>query len=118
MSKRDIRLFLKDILDCIEKIEKYIKGMSFEDFIQNDMVVDAVIRNLEIIGEASKNIPEQARSQYGEIPWKRIIGIRNVAIHGYFAVDLEIIRTIVKDRLPGTKPKIQQMFDEIEKQRR
>lgn len=53
MSKRDIRLFLKDILDCIEKIEKYIKGMSFEDFIQNDMVVDAVIRNLEIIGEAS-----------------------------------------------------------------
>lgn len=117
MSKRDIRLFVKDILDCIDKIERYIKGMTFKEFLNNDMVVDAVIRNLEIIGEASKNIPELVRLQYGEIPWKRIIGFRNIAIHKYFSVDLEIIWTIAKNQLAETKPKIRQMFNEIEKQR-
>ncbi|MBC7114618.1 MAG: DUF86 domain-containing protein [Archaeoglobi archaeon] len=62
--KRDYRLFLHDILECIEKIERYTENLSFEEFIKNDMVVDAVIRNLEIIGEAAKNIPEDIRSRF------------------------------------------------------
>ena len=81
MSKRDVRLFLYDILECIEKIEKYTKDMDFDDFVKNDLVVDAVIRNLEIIGEAVKNIPEDFRSKYPDIPWKKIVGFRNIVIH-------------------------------------
>ncbi len=90
MSKRDVRLFLYDILECIEKIEKYTKDMDFDDFVKNDLVVDAVIRNLEIIGEALKNIPEDFRSKYPDIPWKKIGGFRNIVIHeGRFEYSLD-----------------------------
>ena len=64
MSRRDVKLFLYDILECIEKIERYTKEMDFNDFVKNELVVDAVIRNLEIIGEAVKNIPDDIRSKY------------------------------------------------------
>lgn len=77
MSKRDLRLFLMEILEAIEKIERYIDSLSFEDFVKNEMVVDAVIRNLEIVGEAARNIPEDVRSKYSDISWKRVVGFRN-----------------------------------------
>ncbi len=64
MSKRDVRLYLTDILDCIDRIERYTTGLSYEDFIKNEMVIDAVTRNLEIIGEASKNIPPELHARY------------------------------------------------------
>ena len=114
MSKQDIRLFLGDILDAVGKVEKYIKGMSFEDFVQNDMAVDAVVQNLEIIGEASGHIPEDIRSKYPEIPWKRVVGFRNIVIHGYFDVDLEIVWTIATNRLQEVKHGIRRMLEELE----
>lgn len=113
MSKRDWRLFLNDIIEAIEKIEKYTKDFSFEDFVKNDLVIDAVVRNLEIIGEAAKSIPEEIRLRYSDIPWSRIVGFRNIAIHGYFAVDLEIVWTVAKDRLQELKPQIKRMLGDL-----
>jgi len=95
VSKRDPTLFLYDILECIEKIEKYVSGMTYEDFENDERTVDAVIRNLEIIGEAARNIPDEFRNKYSDIPWRRIVGLRNVVIHEYFGVDLENIWEII-----------------------
>ncbi|AHF80366.1 Hypothetical protein TES1_0982 [Thermococcus paralvinellae] len=73
MSKRDYRLFLQDILESIERIEEYTEGYNFETFAKDRKTCDAVLRNLEIIGEAAKHIPENIRMQHPEIPWKRVI---------------------------------------------
>ncbi|MCK4491041.1 MAG: DUF86 domain-containing protein [Candidatus Altiarchaeales archaeon] len=72
MKKRNHKLFIEDILECIDKIELYIKDLNYEKFSENNMIVDAVIRNLEVIGEASRNIPENIRENYPNIPWKRM----------------------------------------------
>ena len=106
MKKRNHKLFLEDILEAMDKIESYIKDLTYDAFIKNDMVQDAVIRNLEIIGEASKNIPEVVREKYPDISWKRMIGLRNIAVHEYFGVDLGIIWEIITKNLRETKPKI------------
>jgi uncharacterized protein with HEPN domain len=108
--KRSHKLFVEDILDAIGKIECYIKGLSYNDFIEDAMVIDAVIRNLEVIGEASTNIPEDIRKKYPAIPWKRMIGLRNIVIHGYFGIDLGIIWEIITRNLPETKPLIVEML--------
>jgi len=111
--RRSYRLFVEDIRDSLEKIERYIKGLSYEEFIENEIVIDAVIRNLEVIGEASTNIPEDIRKKYSVIPWKRMIGLRNIMIHGYFGVDLGIIWEIITRNLPETKPLIMKILEEI-----
>lgn len=84
MSKRDVRLFLEDIVQAIGKIERYTAGMTFETFKNNEMVVDAVTRNLEIVGESARQIPQDIRDKYTAIDWKRVCGFRNIAIHAYF----------------------------------
>lgn len=113
MSKRDPKLFIQDMIEAIEKIERYTSSMeTLEDFVENEIVVDAVLRNLEIIGEAAKYIPEDLRSKYSEIPWKRVVGLRNVVIHSYFAVDLEVIWVIVKKQLPQLKEILLKMMRE------
>jgi uncharacterized protein with HEPN domain len=104
MSKdRDYRLFLEDIQISIQKIEKYTADLTFETFSTNDLVIDAVIRNLEIIGEAVKKLPREIRERYSDIPWKEVAGFRDVLIHDYFGVDVGVVwRTIVED-LPFLK---------------
>ncbi|HHI00585.1 DUF86 domain-containing protein [Thermococcus aggregans] len=106
MSKRDYRLFLEDMLEAVERIEEYTKGYSFEDFINDRKTIDAVVRNLEILGEAARNIPEEIRKKYQEIPWKRIVGLRNVVIHQYFGVDLKVVWVIISSQLPQLKDKL------------
>lgn len=108
--KRSHKLFAEDILDAIEKINRYINGFSYDDFVENEMVIDAVIRNLEVIGEAAKNISEKDQKNYSTIPWKRMIGLRNIVIHGYFGIDLAIIWEIITRNLPETKPLIVEML--------
>jgi uncharacterized protein with HEPN domain len=111
MRKGNHRLYVEDIFEAVNKIERYTKGLNFDAFVGNDMIVDAVVRNLQIIGEAAKNIPEDVRNQHSEIPWKRMIGLRNIAVHEYFGVDLGIIWEIVTKNLPETKPKIKTILE-------
>ena len=108
--KRNCRLFLNDILEAIQRIEKYIEGCNFEDFSKNLMMLDAVVRNFEIIGEAAKQIPEEIKQKHREIPWKEIIGMRDKLSHNYFGVDLEIVWRTSKKRLPDLKHVIEEML--------
>lgn len=112
--KRTYKMYVEDILESMDKIERYTHDLTYETFEKNDMVVDAVIRNLEIIGEASKNIHEDIRGKYPDIPWKRMVGLRNIAIHEYFGVDLTIIWEIITRNLPETRSEIELMLNNIE----
>ncbi|NIT61819.1 MAG: DUF86 domain-containing protein [Aliifodinibius sp.] len=114
MSKRDARLFLEDILDAIKKVKRYTSNLTFHEFTKNDLISDAVIRNLEVIGEAARNIPPEIRNQYGTIDWRRVTGFRNIAIHAYFSVDLEIVWTIATQRLDELESVITQILNDIE----
>jgi len=109
MKDRPSLLFLEDILSSIQKIEDYIGGISFEDFQNDTRTVDAVLRNLEIVGEASKNIPSEIREGHPDIPWGRMTGLRNIVSHEYFGIDLSIIWQIITVNLPETKPLIDKM---------
>lgn len=83
--------YLKDILDCIAKLERYLAGVSQAEFLANEMLQDAVTRNLEIIGEAVKCLPETLKQKQSQIPWKQISRTRDILIHHYFRVDLQIV---------------------------
>ena len=90
--------YIEHILLAIEKIREYTKGMSLLDFKKNEMAQDAVIRNIEIIGEATKNISSDLKATYSEIPWKSIAGMRDKLIHDYMGVDTDVLwKTIEKD---------------------
>ncbi len=108
--KREYLLFLKDILDSIRKIEKYTKGLSFKELKKNEMVLDAVIRNFEIIGEATKNIPKDIKKKYPNVEWKEAAGFRDVLIHDYFGIDIEAVRDTIKNNLPEFKKHIKQII--------
>lgn len=106
MSKRNFKVYLDDILKSIEKIEVYIKGLTFNEFSAKSIAVDAVLRNLEIIGEAVKNLPKEVTETYKEIEWKKIAGFRDIAIHAYSDVDLEIVWDILENKLLQLKNSI------------
>lgn len=112
MPKRDWQLYFDDIFECINKIEKYIGDMNYEEFSKDSKTIDAVIRNLEVIGEAAKQIPDSIKQKYREIPWREIVGLRNRVIHEYFGVDLDIVWEIIKHDLPDLKEKLKNVFEE------
>lgn len=103
MSKREWKLFLEDILESIELIESYVHTMESSDFTKDRKTIDAVVRNFEIIGEASKFIPENIKKKYAEIDWKAIIGLRNRIAHEYFGISVSIVWDIIKKELPRLK---------------
>jgi Uncharacterized conserved protein len=107
MSKRDWRVILADILESINKIENYVEGVTYQQFIQDDKTKDAVVRNLEIIGESANQIPKNIRQKFSDVPWPQIIGLRNKMIHGYFVVDYRIVWEIVKKDIPSLRRKIE-----------
>jgi uncharacterized protein with HEPN domain len=103
---RHYKLYIGDILEAISKIEKYTKGFSRSKFQKNTLVVDAVIKNLEVIGEASKRIPASIKSQIPAIEWKKIVGLRNILIHEYSGIDRDIIWDIIESKLPELKARL------------
>lgn len=109
MSKREIDLYIADILDSSKKIRKYVKGMGFSDFKNNERTLDAVIRNLAVIGEAAYNIPKEFKKKYPEIPWIDISDMRNKLIHEYFGVDSEILWKTISDDLPMLVREVRKM---------
>lgn len=112
MSKRNWKLFISDIFESIQKIEKYTDNLSYDEFVIDEKTKDAVIRNLEIIGEADRQIPDNIKASISEIEWSKIIGLRNRVIHGYFAIEYGIIWHILKEELPLLKEKIKKFIEE------
>jgi uncharacterized protein with HEPN domain len=100
------RAYIDHILDAIKKIQEYTSDLSEEQFIQNDLVVDAVIRNIEIIGEASKQISRNLQQIYFEIPWKEMAGMRDKLIHDYMGVDTTVIWQTILEDLPALKDQL------------
>ena len=117
MTDRDIKLYLKDILEAMEAIEKFVKDMNFEEFRNNDLVSSAVIRKFEIIGEATRNIPQTIRKKYQDIPWKTMVGFRDKLIHFYFGIRYDIVWETIKSKLPELKEKIKKVFEDLEKEK-
>jgi len=105
--KRDVRVYIEDILEAIAKIEEYMGGFKGDDgFYKNSQAQDAILRRLEIIGEAVKNIPEDFREQYPDAPWKQIAGMRDILIHEYFGVNLKRVLKVVKEDILDFKTKV------------
>jgi len=99
----DVEVYIEDIQESISKIEENTKAVSREDFFSNTQVQDAVLRRLEIMGEAVKNIPDEFKNRYPEIPWKKIAGLRDVLTHAYFGVNLDRIWKIIEEDIPHLK---------------
>ena len=113
--KRDYSLFIKDILQAVDKIEEFVGNMNYDEFISDDKTTCAVIRKLEIIGEASKNIPAFIRQKYEALPWKDMARMRDKISHGYFGVDYEIVWKVIKEKLPEIKPIIHRILEETKR---
>ncbi len=106
MSERADNEYLIDIKESISRITNYIKDMTYNDFMADEKTQDAVIRNLEIIGEASKGISTDFRLKNSAFPWHEMMGVRNRLIHDYFGVNLDIVWQIILDELPKLSEKI------------
>jgi uncharacterized protein with HEPN domain len=96
---RDYRVYLEDILEAIGRIQSYMAGFSYDSFRVDPKTVDAVVRNLEIIGEAVKHVPEGIRIKHLDVDWKKIAGLRDILIHDYFGIDLELIWDVLQNKL-------------------
>ncbi len=113
MIKRDYRDYFQDILDAVNEVKEFTQGMDFEAFINDKKTINAVVRSFEVIGEASKKIPEDVRNTYPTIPWKKMAGMRDKLIHEYFGVDLEILWKTVKESIPPLKESISNIISSL-----
>jgi uncharacterized protein with HEPN domain len=102
--------YVEDILDAMDKAEMMLEGVNFDDFAADFRINFVVVRALEIVGEATKRLPHSLRQQYPHIPWQRMAGMRDRIIHGYDAIDYEIVWDAVKKEIPEVKPHLQQIL--------
>ena|SRR6266849_4976627 len=115
MSNRTPQLLIEDIIESIDKINKYIEGFDQEKFKADDKTADAVVRNFEIIGEASWRLPPEFKSKYPMVDWEKLRGFRNRIVHDYFGIDYDIVWTIIKNTLPGFETSIRDILVELKK---
>ncbi len=115
MTERDYGDFVQDILDSINDVGSFIEGMDFEEFIKDKKTIYSVVRAIEIIGEATKNVPEEIRNKYPDVPWKKMAGMRDRLAHGYFGVDLEILWSAAKEDVPKLKIPVSNVLKEMDK---
>jgi uncharacterized protein with HEPN domain len=114
--KRNTLLYIKDILENMRDAEGFIQGMSYEQFAADKRTVNAVLRSIEVVGEAAKKVPEDIRTEYPQLPWKEMAGMRDKVIHFYFGVDKEVVWLVVKERIPTLRPLIESILRDLEGQ--
>jgi len=110
MSKRKPDVYLQDILESIQQIEEYLDNVNENEFYRNPEKQDAVLRRLEIMGEAVKHISEEIRDKYDDVPWRRIAGMRDIIIHEYFGITLSMVWVVAKRDLPNLKSRIEKII--------
>ena len=115
--KKDPKIFVEHILECIERIENYTEGATKETFLNSPQLQDAIIRRLEVIGEATKNIPQETKDTSPDIPWKRIASMRNILIHQYWGIDLNLTWTVATEEIPNFKKSILELKKSLEQEK-
>ncbi len=113
---RNLLIYVSDILENMRDAEEFIEGMSYEQFVADKKTANAVLRSIEVIGQATKNVPDNVRAQYPQVPWKEMAGMRDKVIHSYFDVDKEIVWLVVKERIPALRPFVEQILRDLEDQ--
>ena len=108
---RDFKVYLEDILEATRKITAYTGSLSKSAFLEDEKTIDAVVRNLEVIGEAVKKLPENLRAQHSAVEWKKIAGLRDILIHEYFGLDAEIVWDIVQNKVPALNREVRTMLN-------
>ena len=113
MSERKPLVVIEDMLKCIEHIQTYTGGLSFEQFSTNFMVIEACLYNIQVIGEAVSRLPEGIKNKYVNVPWPLIKGMRNRLIHEYFGTDLSLVWNVIKNELPALKTELEKIQLEL-----
>ncbi len=116
--KRDYQLFVKDIIAAMESIEVFVGNMTLEELKADEKTSSAVIRKFEIIGEATKHVPDKIRDKYKDIPWKSMAGMRDRLIHAYFGIDYKLVWPAIKTDIPNLKPKLKKVLSDLEKEKK
>jgi uncharacterized protein with HEPN domain len=109
--KKDDSVYLRHIIDAFLKIERYTDGVTHEEFLSNSLLQDGVIRQLEVMGEAARNLSEDLRNEYPTIPWRQMMSLRNRMIHAYFNVNLQIIWEIIQGDIPNLKQETKRVLE-------
>ena len=112
---RDVSIYVKDMLENIQRAEKFTAGMAYEEFEKDDKANFAVMRCIQVIGEAAKNVPEEVRRKYPKVPWKDVAGMRDKITHFYFGVSLKTVWLVDKEDMPVLKPLLKEIIDDISK---
>ena len=109
--KKDDSVYLRHIIDALLQIERYTDGVTYEEFLSNSLLQDGVIRQLEVMGEAARNLSEDLRNEYPKIPWRQMISLRNRMIHAYFNVNIQIIWEIIQGDIPNLKQETKHVLE-------
>jgi uncharacterized protein with HEPN domain len=113
--RKEPGIFMEHILECIELIEYYTEDLTKDEFLNSVLLQDAIIRRIEIIGEAIKNLPDDLKTEYPQVPWKSIAGMRDIVVHEYFGIDLNLTWKVVKRDIPSLKEKILEIKEDLDK---